>query len=458
MDASRSAENSFLDDLVDEPRETLDLEIKEWLDLSENDHRAALVKEIIALANHGGGYVIAGFEELADGSFKPAQSRPASLDTWSQDAVQAIVAKYIDPSFQCQVSHRASTASPGRKHPIIAVPGGHRVPVRAKAGSPDGKRLVPHRVYIRRPGPNSEEPKTAEEWDRLFERCLQNRKAELLDAMRAIMEGVVPTATPMMPIASTYLDKFAAFQDQARTRWDTRVASMPRDAPPRFPFGYYDAAFAIKGDFERKSLRELSEIISTTVRNHSGWPPFLTINRKPHAPRPVDGAVECWVGPESEGSYAVPAHHDFWRISPEGFLFTRRGYQEDGRYNDMQPGKFLDITSPTWRLGEAVLEAGYIASALGATDANIICHGKWTGLSGRSLTSHGNPNRRLSRHCVAEQSIYEAEETIALSALSDALPELVFKILFPLYELFDFFKLPKRLVEEELSSMRRNQF
>jgi hypothetical protein len=35
---------------------------------------------------------------------------------------------------------------------------------------------------------------------------------------------------------------------------------------------------------------------------------------------------------------------------------------------------------------------------------------------------------------------------------------LVFAMLAPLYELFDFFRLPKRLVEEELASLLRNRF
>jgi hypothetical protein len=70
--------------------------------------------------------------------------------------------------------------------------------VRAKSGSPDGK-LMPHRVYTRRPGPTSEEPRTAEEWDRLFERVLQNRKAELLEAMRSIMAGVIPGNVYFIP-------------------------------------------------------------------------------------------------------------------------------------------------------------------------------------------------------------------------------------------------------------------
>jgi hypothetical protein len=58
----------------------------------------------------------------------------------------------------------------------------------------------------------------------------------------------------------------------------------------------------------------------------------------------------------------------------------------------------------------------------------------------------------------AEQDSYEANQTIALNALPQSLPELVFAILAPLYELFQFFQLPKRLVEEELASLQRSQF
>ena len=448
-----ASENADLDDLINEPREAMDVEVKEWLDLNDNDHRAALAKEIIALANHGGGYIVIGFKELADGTFEPARPRPDTLDAWSQDAIQAIVAKYVDPGVQCRVFHR--TATSGEKHSVIAIPGGHRIPVRAKAGSPDGKRLVANRVYIRRPGPNSEEPRTAEEWDRFLERCLQNRQAELLDAMRSIMAGVIPTSAPMTP---TRLDQLTGFEQQAAARWEARIAPLSKDAPPRFNHGHYDVGFAIDGDFDRVSLAELRDVIQSAVRNHSGWPPFLTINRSPFTPKPVDGAVECWIGPDTDGTYDRPAHHDFWRISPEGLLFTRRGYPEDGGIKGVQPGTSFDITMPTWRLGEAILEAGYIAQALDAGDANLICHARWTGLAGRTLVSRGNPNRLLLQGHRTTQGSYEATKTVTVSALPAALPEVVFALLMPLYELFDFFKLPKRLVEEELAEMRRSRF
>jgi hypothetical protein len=105
------------------------------------------------------------------------------------------------------------------------------------------------------------------------------------------------------------------------------------------------------------------------------------------------------------------------------------------------------------------LEAAYIAKAVGAADdANLICHSRWCGLTGRELISRGNSHRLLTGMYRAEQNEYEATQTIGLDAIPAALPELVFAILSPLYELFDFFQLPKRLVEQELASLQRNTF
>jgi hypothetical protein len=437
--------NSDLDELIREPRESLDVEVKEWLDLSGN-HRATLAKEIIALANHGGGHVVVGFAEQTDGRFVAA-TPPATLADWSQDAVQAIVAKYIDPGIQCRIEHRTNPDT-GVCHPIIIVPGGHRVPVRARAGTPDN-RLVPHRVYVRRAGPNSEEPKTAEEWDRLMERCLQNRKAELLEAMRSIIAGVIPTTRRAEP---SRIERLHAFEDQAIARWTALVGELPEDAPPRFGHGFYDVSFAIDGTFDSLSLTALRTIVREEVRSHSGWPPFLTIQRPPYTPKLIDGSIECWIGRDTDGSYG--GHHDFWRISPEGFLFTRRSYEEDGGFRDIKPGTTFDVTTPTWRLGEAILEASYIAKRLAASEADLVCHARWTKLAGRRLVSIANPARRLSGDHSAAQADYETTRSIALAALPEALPELVFAMLAPLYEHFDFFELPKRLVEEEVAKMR----
>jgi len=72
--------------------------------------------------------------------------------------------------------------------------------------------------------------------------------------------------------------------------------------------------------------------------------------------------------------------------------------------------------------------------------------------------SHGNPNRPLFNNYKASQDHYLSTTTVAIESLPDSLPEVVLAMLAPLYELFDFFSLPKRLVEEELREMSRNTF
>ena len=54
---------SRLEDLLIDPREGLDVEFKNWLDLDSDEHKAVLAKALMAIANHGGGFVVIGFDE-----------------------------------------------------------------------------------------------------------------------------------------------------------------------------------------------------------------------------------------------------------------------------------------------------------------------------------------------------------------------------------------------------------
>ena len=66
-----------LQPLIIEPREALEYEYKDWLDLTSNEHKATLAKAAIALANHGGGYIVIGFKE--QGQTLESRSRPEEI-------------------------------------------------------------------------------------------------------------------------------------------------------------------------------------------------------------------------------------------------------------------------------------------------------------------------------------------------------------------------------------------
>jgi predicted HTH transcriptional regulator len=107
-----------LGDLLREPRETLDIEIKDWLDLTNRSHQALVAKAAIALANHGGGFILVGFSRTGD-YFVPGAGRPQSLAMFNQDAINGIMHRYAEPPFHCDLR-------------IVSQPGtDERFPVRA---------------------------------------------------------------------------------------------------------------------------------------------------------------------------------------------------------------------------------------------------------------------------------------------------------------------------------------
>lgn len=184
-----------LDRLILEPAETLEVEYKEWLDLRGKPHKAKLAKELIALRNHGGGHVVLGF---SDPEMDPS-AQPEGYDYVTTDYINGIVAAYADPAFHCGTSSV-------RKHLVITVPAGVTVPVRSKRGA-EHDEIIRDRYYIRRPGPASEPPQSALEWDDLLRRCIGNRDAELEDLVRRIVR-VMRTPSEELPVkASARIDE-----------------------------------------------------------------------------------------------------------------------------------------------------------------------------------------------------------------------------------------------------------
>lgn len=166
------------DDLLQRPEESLDIEFKGWLDLNDSAHQADLAKAVLALANHGGGIVVIGFSGRP---LVPAPKEQGVDERFTTDTVNNIVLKYAEPPFHVEVIRHGG-------YPVLLVPGGHRVPVVARRSGPNEVHVRQQEIYIRRPGPRSETPKSAFEWRELFERIQRNGVEAV--AVRAIDDGL----------------------------------------------------------------------------------------------------------------------------------------------------------------------------------------------------------------------------------------------------------------------------
>ena len=115
--------------LLTVPSESLSVEYKSWLILTENPGKAILAKAAIAIANEGGGIVVLGMrEDTGDGGRLGSQARPATLRRYSQDEINAAIGRFAEPAFHCGLEF-AQHPDTGNEHAFVDVPGGMIVPV-----------------------------------------------------------------------------------------------------------------------------------------------------------------------------------------------------------------------------------------------------------------------------------------------------------------------------------------
>jgi hypothetical protein len=438
-------------ELLRNPAEDLTFEIKEWLDLTQNVHKAKLAQAMIALANHGGGAVLIGYAEQTNGTFNPADPRPLDLSGYTSDVVNEISRAYLNPPVHCEVRHVAHPVS-GLSFPVINLPGTHSIPIMARRGGPQGQSsLQAGRVYIRRVGPTSEEPQSPEEWRALLDRCIRMGRDELVDRIRLIVAGA-PIESP----TQTSDDELDRWIESSDARWRLLLGELPKSHPARFPLGFYRFAYQLGGKFERPSLKQLKEALVVSEVRYSGWPHWPMMSREPIRPSPVDDTIECFLARDPGSENAPPDSLDYWRVSVTGQAYTIRGLNEDSHPDLGVPGKGLDITTPTRRLADAITHASNLARQLGMQNGDIDFDLLWSGLAGRRLVSMGNPRRRLDSANFTRQSEYRRRFAVPVGNVTDQLPEIVAAALRPMYEAFDFFQLPAGLAAEEIAAWRRH--
>lgn len=273
----------------------------------------------------------------------------------------------------------------------------------------------------------------------------------MLEAIRLIVQG---HTLPPPAAAHAALNEFCG---QAHQRWLRLIKALPPEDPGRMPQGYYRLCLEMIGVEPARNFPELKARMNEAGRiKHTGWGPFVSLTRQDLAPNVVDQAIEVWLGePEAERAARTPEHCDFWRASRDGLFFLQRGYDEDSSER-VEPGTFIDITLPIWRVGEALLYSSRLSRLFGE-DPEIFIRLHYTGLRDRELGYFTGFGVRREERTSTDNELMLETQALA-TQLNDNLAEVVHTLLSPLYERFDFFELSFELVARELERMRRNRF
>ena len=371
-----------------------------------------MAKGLIALANHGGGVLIVGFD--TDG--EPAGHRPENLDSYSQDAVNGVVERFADPVFHCPV-HRVRREADRLEYPVILVPGGHSVPIRSRRGSP-GNEIQADRYYIRRPGPASEMPQGGQEWDELIRRCVRNNSDEIGSLLRGHIGGTCPEGGG---IANRHRSVGAVGCGLCCTL--DRIGQRGTSG-----FTCSNAARSLprcQSSFEGVNLEHarLRDVIRRAEQNLTGLPAWWWARGEGIRPYIRQNTIECHMA-EQAGDIALA---DFWRASTTGELFLIRGYGEDTleqRGQPVRPGTVFGLTLPIRRTGEYLLFIQRFATEADVEDSTATLRCEWTGLQDRRLSALGGPRWLFNDHR-SRSDRFSRTISVPVQRISGALPEIV---------------------------------
>lgn len=432
--------------IIDNLQEGLEVEAKNWLNgLISPDDQAKLAKEIIALANHGGGYVFIGFAD-ANGELTPIAPTADESKVFTQDQIANLVERYVSPPCQCVVEYykqKSGTIS----HPVIVVPGNHRVPIWAKRGAPDTNILRNDRVYIRRPGGKSEEARTQDDWERLLDRLVKSRQNTLIDAIR---EAINPTQD-LLPAASD--PGIESWERDGLLAWQEQLSGLDTNDPRRLLHGYWTISFSISGF--SATLTDLNDALRKEMPKYSGWPPFTYLEREPIRPRGRGDKIVAWMGaidPERDESHEYRAEHaDFWQMSRDGKGFMLRPMQEDrpGFLANMRPRPtppYFDWVIPIYRMAEVLKFIEALGLRFADGNAEFTLRISYFKAKGRSLQQQSF-KYNLWDGATTHEDLLVSTITAKVAEVALNIEELVFRLLAPIYEQFDFTKLPKNLVD-----------
>jgi len=374
-----------LTDLVDNPSETLAVEYKSEIDLSEPRSKANLARHVAALANHGGGYLVFGFN---DDLTEATQTQFPAPD---RDIVAGIVKSYLDPPFQCDV--RIVTARSGVPHTIVVVPTHGSAPVCARRDGPHDAKGRPQGIsggayYIRKPGPASEAISSPSEWAPLIRRCALTERAVILGAIDMALKGGQSEDGIELRLRQWHDALALSYRERLVTAGRAEVLDH---GYMQFSFAVHQSGEAIAHDELVRVVERCSAEADAITRTH--WGPFVVIHRAPIAPRSRtapnldNGELEFLEASMIEPEDRFQA--DVWRVSSDGLASLIKGWWEDTPPFRMAP---QTCVSPMWfakELAGCVLFARAFANSFEtATAVTFRC--EWSGLKGRKpIVSQG---------------------------------------------------------------------
>ncbi|WP_342360780.1 hypothetical protein [Terrarubrum flagellatum] len=465
--------------LLSHPAESLQVEIKNWLDLSIEHGKEKLIRAIFAIRNRNGGFVLIGFDDKTLKADPYNFAEPVSA-MYHVDKIQGLVSRYANEPFEVQVALRTSAA---QEHPVVVVPTGVDAPVVVKSElrGKDGKQYLREGdLYFRslksNGTPSSGIIKPSDFRD-LINICFENREADIggffrrqlggvdLARLRTILGGINLASTPPNAdeaVTTSFLpgvtinrpkelfcDPKPLLEEGERRFKD---ALGRRDTENTFQKVEKSLAILTTLALEPRKenaivSKEFLNRIGSSNPNYTGWPAWLDsrfFSEEAHRAYVIENGWEEFIS-SLDGGWSQ--HFEFLRFDPTGLFILRRVLQDDLSEKAV-PGKSLDPSLMIYRVVEILAVGLIIAKASGWREEDTATFAfRWYNLGGRSLSSWANPRLFWGGSGKSHTPQAESCVRVPLSTAQEAVAPFVAQAVAPLFACFDGYEMPLASIE-----------
>lgn len=484
-----TVDQQYVDGLINNPRERLSVELKDWFDPRSEEGKAKIVRTCLAMRNHDGGFLQVGF---ANQSGRPnLEDAPADPRAqWDGDEIQRLITNFASEPFEVHVRFGCVSGRDDREFPVVEVEAGVRSPVASKAeipkpGEPTTKLVKKHAVYVRSLSSNGTVSTTEArygDWPDLVRRCFDNREADIGGFARRHLSAMSPAAAQTLAGALASV----AFGPAQGRSVEAEIENFRRDCYQRFQrakiarnltmlprHGSFEVSVIVDGAVpERRPTTEFLDLLGAANPAFTGWPMWIDSRGFPGRsaegeeanldPEPYvyEGGWEAFVYEyEPESWYN---HLDFWRCEPSGKFYQYRALEDDITEGSGYPEAMqeLDFTLVTVRVAEAIAVPLAFGRAMGLVPEETTLNYQflWSGLNGRRLSSWSEPGRSLVRRYVCHQHEQRSPVIrVPLETPGSALAPFVRRATSDLFASFGGFEAGEGVVEQLTDRMlRRN--
>ena len=289
-----------------------DLDYKGACAWDNSDKKACceLLKDVLALANAGGGWLIIGVSETGN-TFSHEGVSNEQAASFETTPINTFFNNYADPPINTHI-HKPQVQ--GKYFIAIEVPGFADTPHICQKEYP-GVLTAPT-LYVRTHNNESAPIKSSADFRAIVERSVRNRADHILSSVRAILTHGVTEERP------SHRERFEAQASEARKRCDEQNPHRDKG------YGYRESVFYPPSfSADRFDLPALKSMAKNASEDFTGWPFLFMSDMRPDLITVIQDGCESTVNEQRPPSGEDELH--FWQLRQSGMLYVRQLLRED---------------------------------------------------------------------------------------------------------------------------------